>query len=291
VLAATLLALVAAGLHAAWNLFVKTSSDRDLAAWGQFLFAGLLVLPVLAVIGVPSASALPYLVGSAVVHVAYVVALVQAYHHGDFSFAYPLARGGGAMVAAVGGVLLLQDEFTAPGWFAVAIVAGGLASLIRPSTSGVSIAWALTTAFTIGAYTLIDSKGSRLTPDNLGSVQYGFALMPFIALTVTAANLARGRGPAFVAVLRSTWWRFAIAGAFVTVAYTLVLVAVRLPVAPGSSEQVPVGYVTMLRESSIVMGAFAGWVFLHEKLGKHRLVSSSVIVGGLVLLILINVQS
>jgi drug/metabolite transporter (DMT)-like permease len=291
VLAATLLALVAAALHAAWNLFVKTSSDRDLAAWGQFLFAGLLVVPVLAVIGLPPSSAVPYLVGSSLVHVVYVVALVQAYHHGDFSFAYPLARGGGAMVAAVGGVVLLHDVFSGWGWVAVAIVAGGLVSLIRRGTSGASIAWALTTACTIGAYTLIDSKGSRLTADNLGSVQYGFALMPFIAVTVTVANLVRGRGRVFVGVLRTAWWRFAVAGAFVTVAYTLVLVAVRLPVSPGSTEQVPVGYVTMLRESSIVMGAFAGWVFLHEKLGKHRLVSSSVVVGGLVLLILINVKS
>ena len=31
----------------------------------------------------------------------------RAYHHGDFSFAYPLARGGGALLAAIGGVLFL----------------------------------------------------------------------------------------------------------------------------------------------------------------------------------------
>jgi drug/metabolite transporter (DMT)-like permease len=291
VLAATLLALVAAALHAAWNLFVKTSGDRDLAAWGQFLFAGLLVLPVLVVIGIPSTTALPYLVGSALVHVVYVVALVQAYHHGDFSFAYPLARGGGAMVAAIGGVLFLHDDFAPLAWIAVAIVAGGLASLIRPGTSRASIGWALTTAVTIGVYTLIDSKGSRLTADNLGSVQYGFALMPFIAVTVSTTNLVRGRGAAFLTVLHADWWRFLIAGTFVTVAYTLVLVAVRLPVSPGSLEQVPVGYVTMLRESSIVMGAFAGWMFLHEKLGKHRLISSLIVVAGLILLIVINVES
>ena len=40
-LTATILALVAAVLHAAWNLSVKQSvSDRFIALWGQFFFAG-----------------------------------------------------------------------------------------------------------------------------------------------------------------------------------------------------------------------------------------------------------
>ena len=39
-LEATLLALAAAGLHAAWNLAVKQSADRFLALWTQYLVAG-----------------------------------------------------------------------------------------------------------------------------------------------------------------------------------------------------------------------------------------------------------
>ena len=287
-LAATVLALCAAALHTAWNLFVKTSADRDLAAWGQFLFAGVMVVPVLFVIGWPAGASYPFLVASALVHVVYVVALVQAYTHGDFSFAYPLARGGGAMVAALGGVVLLGDVLSPGAWVAILIVAGGLVSLIRPGTSRASIGWALLTAATIGTYTLIDAQGARESAD---AVQYGFALMPFVAVTVTAANIARGRTSAFVRTLPAAWWRYALAGGFVTVAYTLVLVAVRLPVTPGSEQHVPVGFVAMLRESSIVMGAAIGWLFLHEKLGRHRLVSSIVIVTGLVLLIAANLAA
>jgi drug/metabolite transporter (DMT)-like permease len=279
VLAATILALSSAVLHASWNLFVKTSNDRDLAAWGQFLFAGVMVLPILLVIGWPEPAALPYLVGSALVHVVYVTALVAAYHHGDFSLAYPLARGGGAVMAAFGGVLLLGDVLQGWSWVAIAIVVGGLVSLIRPGTSWASIGWALLTAAMIGTYTLIDSRGARLSSSG---VQYGFGLMPFTAISISVTNLARGRGPAFVATLRRTWWRYAIAGSFLTVAYTLVLVAVRFA---------PVGYVTMLRESSVVMGALAGWVILHERLGRHRVVSSVIIVAGLILLIVVDVGS
>ena len=39
-LLATVLALVAAVLHAAWNLAAKSAADRHLALWGQFLFGG-----------------------------------------------------------------------------------------------------------------------------------------------------------------------------------------------------------------------------------------------------------
>jgi multidrug transporter EmrE-like cation transporter len=64
-------------------------------------------------VGVPGASALPFLAASSLVHVLYVIALTRAYQHGDFSFAYPLARGAGALIAAIGGVLFLADSLPA----------------------------------------------------------------------------------------------------------------------------------------------------------------------------------
>jgi drug/metabolite transporter (DMT)-like permease len=47
----------------------------------------------------------------------------------------------------------------------------------------------------------------------------------------------------------------------------------------------PVGYVTMLRESSVVLAALAGWLFLHERMGGRRLACSAVILAGLVTLV------
>jgi drug/metabolite transporter (DMT)-like permease len=272
VLIATVLALGSAGLHAAWNLLVKTSTNRDLAAWGQFLFGGLIVLPVLAVIGWPAAEVLPYLLLSAVVHVVYVTGLVRAYDIGDFSLVYPVARGGGAFLAGIGGVALLGDRLGAWAWVAIAVVVGGLLSLIGRASRH-SIGWAAFTACTIATYTLIDAHGARAASDG---VRYGFALMPLSALAISIGAVARGRTRAFVATLPTMWRRYVAAGAALTVAYTLVLVAVR---------SAPVGYVTMLRESSVVIGALAGWLLLKEQLGRSRVVSSAVVASGLVLLI------
>jgi uncharacterized membrane protein len=272
-LEATLLALGSAALHAFWNLLVKTSEQRLYTAWGQFAVGGLVTLPVLVAIGLPDADSLPFLALSSLVHVAYVLALVRAYHHGEFSLAYPLARGGGALVAAIGGVSFLSDDLSAVSWLAIAIVTGGLASLVRRHVGRVALLWAGATAMTIGTYTTLDAAGARRTESGIA---YGIALVLGAALAITAFGVARGLVGEFVAYVRSDWRRVSAGGVASVCAYSMVLAGVRLA---------PVGYVAALRESSVVLGAAAGWLLLHEHLGRARLVSAGVVTAGLVLLV------
>lgn len=276
-LAATLLALAAALLHAAWNLLIKTADDRDLAAWGQFVFGGVALAPALLFTGWPDPRALPFLLISAVVHVFYVNALVAAYRHGDFSLAYPLARGGGALVAALLGLIALDDGLSAGGWIALLVVFVGLASLVRPGAPPAEIVFALMTAVLIGTYTVVDASGARHTDNGFA---YGVALTGMSAAALTVVNLVRGRGPAFAASVRRGWARHLVSGICLATAYSLVLVAVRFA---------PVAYVATLRESSVVLGAALGWIVLHERLGGRRLVSALVVTVGLVGLIVTQV--
>lgn len=67
-----------------------------------------------------------------------------------------------------------------------------------------------------------------------------------------------------------------VSGIFLTLAYALVLIAVRFA---------PVGYVATLRESSVVLGAVLGWLVLGEAMGRRRTISAVVITTGLVGLI------
>jgi drug/metabolite transporter (DMT)-like permease len=266
------LALGSAVLHATWNLLVKTSRDRLVAAWGLYLTGGILFLPVFLVVDRPGADVLPFLAASSVVHVAYVVALTRAYQHGDFSFAYPLARGGGALFAAIGGVLFLADSLSGLAWLAIAIVVGGLASLVRPGVSRVALLWAGLTAATIGTYTTLDAAGARRS-SGLG---YGIAIVLGAGLVLSAAIVASGRAGRLGPAIEREWPRFLVGGVCSTLAYSMVLAGARLA---------PVGYVAALRESSVILGAGAGWLFLHERLGRARLASALVVTAGLVLLI------
>jgi drug/metabolite transporter (DMT)-like permease len=273
VLFATLLALAAAGLHATWNLFIKTSDDHELAAWGQWIAGALLFAPVLVFAGLPARESWVFLGASTLVHVVYIYALVSAYHRGDFSLVYPLARGGGALVAAVLGVIALSDNLPFGAWISLLVVAVGLASLIRPGAPGAEIGYALLTAAIIGGYTVIDTAGARHTADGF---VYACALVAASAVGFSAAALRRGRGPDLVASVRVAWGRYLVSGACLTAAYGLVLVAVK---------HAPVGYVATLRESAVVLGALMGWLLLHEPLGRRRFVSSIVVTAGLVALV------
>lgn len=269
---ATALALTAALLHAAWNLRVKRSEDRFLAMWGQSAAGGAGCLAVLLVTGPPGAEAWHYLGVSALVHLGYVLALVRAYDLGDFSLAYPFARGGGAVGAALGGWLLLDDHLSKGGWAAIALVGVGLLTFAPRRASCLPIAGAAVVAVTIAGYTLIDSAGSR----EAGGLAYSMATFVGTALMVSLWGLATGQGRAFASAWSSAWRSHLWAGAASAVAYSMVLTAVRLA---------PVGYVTVLRESSVILAAVAGTVVLREPFGRARLRSTGIVFGGLALLV------
>jgi drug/metabolite transporter (DMT)-like permease len=277
VFAATVLALTSAVLHVSWNLLVKTSGERFLTAWGQFAIGSLLTSPVLLFTGLPGAGALPYLVTSAVVQVVYVGALVRAYHHGDLSVAYPVARGGGALLAAAGGALFLDDHLSGAAWLAIAVVVGALASLARPSPGRAALVFAGLTAATIGAYTTVDAAGARGATSGLA---YGIASQAVAAAALTVAGVSMGRTRTFVAFVRTpVRGRLALGGVASVAAYTMVLVAAR---------RAPVGYVAALRESSVVLAALAGWLLLDERFGRARLASATVAAMGLLLLVAVR---
>lgn len=110
-IAATVLALTAAVLHAGWNLAVKQSGDRFIALWGQFMMAGLIGLALVAVFGRVSAAGWGWAGVSGLAHIPYTLGLARAYNRGDFSLTYPVARGAGAILAGLAGMALLGDRY------------------------------------------------------------------------------------------------------------------------------------------------------------------------------------
>lgn len=270
-LVATCLALASAGLHAGWNLFAKRSGDPFLALWSQFLLAALGSAVVLVAGGGVPAGAWTWAFVSAGAHVPYVVALGWAYHHGDFSLAYPIARGGGALLAALGGVVVLGDELRALSLVAIAVVAAAM-WLLAVGADRAQVLAALSVAVAIGVYTVSDSHAVRTYDTRL----YVFAGMVATGITASASAVALGRGRGLL-TMSAAQWRTAAAGALMSVAaYGLVLVAVR---------RAPVGYVAALRESSVLLAVFVGHRVLREAHARVRIVAAGLIVAGLALLV------
>jgi drug/metabolite transporter (DMT)-like permease len=271
VLGATLLAIGAAFLHAGWNLSIKQSGDRWHALWGQFFVAGVGCTVLVFVLGGVPATAWTWAGLSGLTHVAYVSSLARAYDLGDFSVSYPIARGTGAVLAASGGVALLDDSLSLLNVAGIIVAAIGLWLIAGPADNS-HVRAALGVAATIGIYSVIDSHGSRETGGNL----YPLATFIACALFTSIHGIAMGRRESMVVALRTHWRRFVLAGAASVLTYWMVLVAV---------QRASVGYVTALRESSVVIAALIGALVLKEPHAKRRIIAACVAVAGLVVLV------
>lgn len=275
-LLATVLSLTAAVLHAGWNLVAKRAEgDRYMVLWAQFTAGGLVALPLMVgnhlLFGM-SWQGYAWAALSGASHMPYTWLLAKAYTHGDFSVSYPVARGGGAALAAIGGVLFLADHLTVLEVAGIAVVVVGLSVLAR-GASGANLLMALAVAVTIGVYTVLDAKGARTT----GTVAYIFATMVGSAVSNTVFSLATGRRHDMAAMMRGNWRRALVTGVASLVTYGLVLVAV---------QHAPVGYVTALRESSVVLAALAGWKLLGEGDHRRRMAAALIVFAGLLTLVL-----
>ncbi len=270
-LLATLLALGAAVMHAGWNLAVKQSGDRFIALWGQFFMAGVIATVVLAVFGGVSPAAYGWAAIGALAHVPYAILLTRAYDLGDFSQTYPIARGGGALLAGLGGLAILGDHLAPVGVVGMVVVALGLLALGSGRAAGLGSA--IGVAVAIATYSVADAHAVRSTHSPL----YAAATNVGTMLTITAAGVAQGRGRQMYAALRAGWPRFTLFGIVVGGTYAMVQVAFRFA---------PVGYVTCLRESSVVLAAIVGVRLLGERGGHRRVTAALVVALGLVLLVL-----
>jgi drug/metabolite transporter (DMT)-like permease len=272
VLAATLLALGAAVLHAGWNLAVKQASgDRFIALWGQFSIAGVLSAVGLLIVGGIPAAGYQWAAVTGLIHIPYCTFLARAYDRGEFSLVYPVARGGGAVLGAVGGIVLLHDHLSPLGVVAIAVVGGGL-GLLAGSSAWAQLVEAVVVALTIGVYSVADARGVRVSRTSA----YAFATFAVMAVTLTSFGVATGRRVAMRTAMAANWRRFTVIGIVSGATYAMVIAAFRWA---------PVGYVTALRESSVLLAAVIGWRHLGERAGLRRTVAAGAVMAGLALLV------
>jgi phosphonate utilization associated putative membrane protein len=263
--------LFGALLHAGWNALVKSAADKALDTALLNLIGAVIALPLLAVAGVPSAAAWPWLLGSAVVHVGYYSLLTAAYRHGELALTYPLMRGVAPLIVALVSVSAFGEPLSAGGWTGVIAVSCGVLVLglsRHGLESGRAVALALTNAAVIALYTVIDGHGVRASGNAVGYVAAVFLLngLPFGALV-----LARRGWPAVRAHARRRA-PFAALGAVGSVgSYGIALWAMT---------RAPVATVAALRETSVLFAALLGAWQLHEAFTPRRALGTAAILAG-----------
>jgi drug/metabolite transporter (DMT)-like permease len=291
---AIVLVLVAATLHAGWNVLLKTSGDTLGTALRLQAFGSAVLVPVgiagWFLSGQPAIdpAGLALAIGSAVLEAAYFIFLSAAYARGDLSLVYPLARGSAPLLAVIVGVTVLGEQLSPGSWLGVACLLTGILLVSQPwralQASGRqhrgAIGFALATGLTIAAYSAVDRLGVRAMPPWL----YGAFLAVFATVFLyVSVTIGRRRGwvrlpdpgarpPAFIG-------RAGIAGVASLTAYLLILFAYSIA---------PLATVAPLRESGIVLAAAWGAIRLGEAVGRRqagiRIVAAAFIVAGAVLL-------
>lgn len=268
--AAFLLVLASAVLHASWNLLIKASGDRLVTAAGQVTLGAIAFSPVLLWTGIPW-GAMHWVALSAAIHLLYGLSLVAAYERGDLSAVYPIARGTAPALVTIGAVLLLGDEIGTAGIVAVALIVAGIIAIgLTGARHGMG--WAIITGLFITGYTLVDGhavRGLDSALDYTATLFLGNAILYVVTVVGIRGFDGVRRG------IRENWWQQLLGGSASVLAYTLVLAAARLA---------PLGLVSAVRETSVIIGALAGWLILREPLGKRRLVAATAIAAGLVVI-------
>jgi drug/metabolite transporter (DMT)-like permease len=270
-----LLIVCAALVHAAWNALVKADKDR-LTLWRvilttQFILS-VLLLPF---VPVPAPAAWPYLVGSALTNVGYVLFLTQAYRYGDLSHAYPLARGSAPLFVAAVSVLFLGEQLAPASQIAILLIGLGITSLsLTRGAEGLRdlrmVGYALGTGGFIATYTLLDGLGARASGSAHGFVVW-VSLVGSAAIVAVILLVQRGRPVPSrrtrVAGIVSGLLAYGVAWAVIW-AMTVV----------------PVPLVSALRETSIVFAVAIGVVVFKERLNLARLASIASTLAGAALL-------
>ena len=132
------LILVAAVLHAPWNLLAKRAGGGPAFVWLYGTTSALVLCPFAACIfgfQRPAAFArgLAFMIASAVLHAAYFIVLQLAYREGDLSVVYPVARGTGPVLSTIAAIMFLGERPSALALFGAVLVALSVFALAKPA--------------------------------------------------------------------------------------------------------------------------------------------------------------
>lgn len=296
-LSALALVLVAALLHATWNIVAKKTNGGPHFPMMSALMVSVLWAPLglwLSWDAVPRWDWLEWalVAASAVAHLVYFQVLLAGYRASDLTVVYPVARGTGPMITSIAAVLLLGETLGAQGLAGVLgiatgvlLIAGGPAlwASLRGSAGHTpedtdrrrrvraGIAWGGATGLLIATYTVIDGyavKAVLMSPiliDWVGNVLRVPLMLP--------SMLSDRAG--FVRDWKTQWKAALVLAAISPLGYVLVLYA---------AQQAPLSHVAPAREVSMLFAALLGGRLLGETDRGLRLLGAACIAAGVVAL-------
>lgn len=277
-----LVVLFSALLHAGWNALVRSSSDKQRGTLQVVCGAGALAALVVPALPIPAPASWAYVVVSGLIHVVYFRLVASAYRDGELSLAYPLMRGSAPVLTAVSATVLLGETPTLPGWLGIALICTGVLCLAGSAWHSAArhsaVPSALLNAGVIALYTVVDGLGARLSGHAASYTAWVFIFTAWPMLLLARLQHAHIHGRSTLPSPGTWRWHHAwdmrrslLGGGGTLGAYGLALWAMTYA---------PIAVVAALRETSIVFATLIGVLFLHERLGRLRLLAVTLVCAG-----------
>lgn len=268
------LVFLSACIHVTWNYLVKSSDDKFTTMFTIRAVTAVIALPIVTLIPPPS-EILIFLLATGVLHTVYSITLTRAYQLGEYSLVYPIARGLSPLLAALLALLFLGEVLPPAGWILLLVAVVGLVMVGRTSAADVgshpgAVGWAVATATLIGAYTVVDTAAVRITGNPISYISAAFIADTLIMAPVFLVWRRRYRAEARIS--RTDLKRAIAAGPMQLAAYGLVLYALQIA---------PVGFISSIRETGVVLSAVVGWRVLGESFGPLRVGAAVLVASGI----------
>jgi drug/metabolite transporter (DMT)-like permease len=284
-LTALALVLLAALLHASWNIAAKRAGGDQRFTLLTSLLTSVLWLPaglwfgwdVVPRWGVAEWAAVTL---SAVVHLLYFNSLLKGYRVADLTVVYPLARGSAPLLTAAAAVLLLGESLGLLGLAGVLaicsgvfLIAGGPAlwrqvhDPAQRARTRAGVRWGLITGAMIAGYSVIDGYAIKVLA--IGPVIFDYACN-VLRVPLQLPSVWRQR-PVLVQAWRLQWKHALVVATLGPLAYILVLYALTLA---------PLSHVAPAREISLLLAALLGGRLLGESDRGLRLLGAACMAGG-----------
>ncbi len=268
------LVLSAAFLHAVWNAMMKHSADRFIAMAMLNFGHGLPALVLVYLFLPPASESWPFLIGSTFVHFFYYIFLLLSYRFGDLSQVYPIARGIAPVCVAMGAWLFAGEILPAQAWWGIMLVTSGIGVLFfsrnKGHANGVAIMAALATGLMIAAYSVLDGMGVRTSQSAVGYIAWLFLLeWPF------SFGLLYYRRKLLTSIPVNVYLTGFVGGLISAIAYGLAIYAKSIA---------PLGAVSAVRESSVIIAAMIGVIWFGERPWKLRVLAAIIVATGVIVL-------
>ncbi len=285
------LVLLAAVLHAIWNIAAKRAGGDARFTLITSLLTSVLWLPAGLWFGwheVPRWGALQWgvVAASAALHLLYFNALLTGYRVSDLTVVYPLARGSGPLITAAVAVLLLGESLSLTATLGVLGVCGGVFLIAggpglwrhahdpaQRARVRAGLRWGLITGTLIAGYSVVDGYAIKVLAMGPVVVDY---LCNLLRVPLQLPTMLRDR-PALAQAWRAQWRYALVVAALGPMAYILVLYALQLA---------PLSHVAPAREVSMLLAALLGGRLLGERDRVLRIAGAGCIAAGVMALAL-----